>query len=553
MSRVLLFSLTCIFALCCYCTNQLAGGSSQQGNGKIVGSVVHLDGSPAKKVSVRICPDNYLKKPLSDRVDNNVFETITDAYGRFTLDGLHAGSYSIEANDKVTVAAMTTTSINEIDSSSDIGTLCMKPYAKISGSVSNLTSGSITANYIQIKGLDRYAHLNDDGSFVFIDLPEARFELRVISGDSTVPPQIISGINTQSERTETLVIPSQWRYGHRFNLNTTATGAGISENVTHFPLLLRLTQENFDFTQASSDGNDVRFAGKGFSLLSYEIESWSKDRKQAEVWINIDTVYNNDSTQSITMFWGNDVATPQTNSSRVFDASHGYAGVWHLSEKSGSSATDVSGNNYSGTFKGGLPRSEIADVGLCQRIEKPDSDYVDMGNVLDPLSHDISIGVWIKQGSFKTPQALIAKTNGDLPSASYGYLLSIDPGNHPHFNIASGGSAWGNDSTFDIASNLVIPDTTAWHFVCIVIDRTTNTNCKIYLDGIDRTGKILGNIKTVPSVSNTSHLRIGTENDNNGSFMGLIAEATISLTTRSSSWVKLSYMNQKPQDALIKW
>jgi hypothetical protein len=553
MSRALLFTVTCIFALCCYCTNQLAGGSSQQGNGKIFGCVVLLDGSPAKKVSVSVCPDNYLKKPLSDRDKNNVFETITDSYGRFTLDGLYPGAYSIEANDRVTIAAMKTTSINELDSSSDIGTMCMKPYAKISGSISNSTSGSSTANFIQIKGLERYSRLNDDGSFVFNDLPEGHFEVRVVSGDSSVSPQIVSGIDTRSERTETLVIPSNWSYGHRFSLNTTSTGADISDNVTDFPLLLRLNQDNFDFSQASIDASDLRFTSKDTRFLSFEIESWNKDSRQAEVWLTVDTIYGNDSTQSVTMFWGNDAATPQTNSTQVFDTSHGYAGVWHLNETSGSSAADVSGNNYAGTFKGGLPRRELSDIGPGQRIEKPDSDYVDMGNVLNPGNNDITIGVWIKQGSIKTPQALIAKTNGGLPSTSYGYLLSIDPGNYPHFNMATGGSEWGDDSSFELASNLTITDTISWHYICVVIDRMTNSNCKIYLDGIDRTSKINGNITTISSVSNVSHFRIGTENDNNGSFKGSIAEAVISFTARSSSWVKLSYMNQKPEDALIKW
>lgn len=553
MSKAILLTVVCFLALYCYCSDQLAGGSSQQGNGKIVGSVVRLDGSPAKKISIRICPDDYLQKPLSERDKNKVFEVTTDAQGRFTFDGLYLGAYSIEANDKITVAAMTTTSINEIDSSSDIGTLCLKPYAKISGSVNSFATGSTTANFVQIKGLERYTRLNDDGSFVFNDLPEGHFEVRVVSGDSAVPPQIVTGINTWSERTESLVIPSQWFFGHRFTLNTAATGAVISENVTGFPLLLRLTQKNFDFSQTSSDGTDIRFIGNGTTFLPHEIESWNNDTREAEIWIAVDTIFSNDSTQSITMFWGNEVATSSPNISRVFDTSNGFAGVWHLNEKAGNTASDVSGNNYNGNYKGGLPRSETSPIGLCQRIEMMDSDFVDMGNILNIETNDISIGVWIKRASFKTPQTLVSKTNGELPNSTYGYLFVIDTDNQPRFNIAMGGAAWGDDSSFEIAGNIAIADTTSWHHVCVVIDRKNNNNCRMYLDGIDRTGVINGTISTVTSVSNNLHLRIGTENDNQCSFKGSIAETIISLTTRSSSWVKLSYMNQKPQDALIKW
>jgi hypothetical protein len=553
MNKALLLIVACLFVFYCQCTQPYAGGSSQQGNGKIVGCVVLLDGSPAKKVTIRICPVDFLKKPLSDHKDNSVVQSTTDNNGRFALNGLLPGSYAIEVNDLSSVAVMSKTSINEVDSTSDLGTLCLKPYARISGSISRLSSGSSTANLVQIKGLDRYAQLNDDGSFVFNDLPEGRFELRVVSGDSTIPTQIVSGIKTRSECSESIVVPSGWRYGHRFTLNTTATGADISERVTHFPLLVRLTQDNFDFSQASSDGSDIRFIGKGSTFLSHEIESWSKDSRLGEVWINVDTVYSADSTQSITMFWGNDAAPQQTNAAGVFDRSYGYAGVWHLNEKSGNSATDVSGNNFSGTYAGGLPNSEIADIGQCQRIEKPDSDYIDMGNVLNIDTNDISIGVWIKQGSHIKPQALISKTNGDLPSTNYGYLLSIGTDNQPRFNIAMGGSAWGDDSSFEIAGSMTIPDTVSWHYICVVIDRTNNGNCKMYFDGIDRTGIITGTISSVPAISNLLHFRIGAENDNNCSFKGSISEAVISLTTRSSSWVKLSYMNQKSQDNLVKW
>ncbi len=556
MNKSLLFIVTCLVALYCFCTNQpLAGGSSQQGNGKIIGCVVYLDGSPAKEVSIRICPENYLKNPLSGHDNNNLFATTTDINGRFSLNGLYPGAYTIEANNKVSVAAMTTTSITEQDSSSDIGTMCVKPYAKIRGSFNSLTSESQTVRFVQIQGLDRYTQVNEDGSFVFNDLPEGHFELHLVSDDSTGSPQIVSGVVTRSESTESLLIPSQWRFGHRYKLNTTATGADITGNVTGFPLLLRLTQDNFDFSQANSSGSDLRFTGKENKFFPFETEYWDKENKRAEIWVKVDTIYGNDSTQSIYMFWGNDAAPLQTNSSQVFDTSLGYVGVWHLNEKTGHSATDVSGNNYSGTFIGGLPNCETSFIGPCQRIEKPDSDYVDMGNVLDPGSHDIFIGVWIKRGSFQTlqPQALVSKTNGDLPSSSYGYLLAIDKDDQPRFYLAMDGAAWGDDSSFEIAGNLNIQDTTSWHYICVVIDRTNNSNCKMYLDGIDRTGIINGNVATVPAVSNNLPFHIGTESDNNRSFKGSIADVTISFTTRSSDWIKLSYMNQKPGDALIKW
>jgi hypothetical protein len=167
--------------------------------------------------------------------------------------------------------------------------------------------------------------------------------------------------------------------------------------------------------------------------------------------------------------------------------------------------------------------------------------------------NNITIGVWIKRASFGLPQALIAKTVGGAPSATYGYQLSIDQANFPHFFMASGGTSWGNDGAFDIASNLAISDSTAWHFILVVIDRSINGNCRMYIDGIDRTGGAYGNVANVSAVTNTLRLRIGSENNTYHFYGGAIGEATIAFAARSADWVKLSYMNQKEQDVLVEW
>ncbi len=299
--------------------------------------------------------------------------------------------------------------------------------------------------------------------------------------------------------------------------------------------------------------SDIRFVKSDGTPLPYEIERWDPADQRAEVWVLVDTVYGNRSDQYITMYWGNPDAKNGSIQGTVFNLSNGFAGVWHLSESSGTRAADASSNGFHGTYKGGLPRSAGCPMGVCQNITKPDSDYVDMGDVLNTGLQNISIGVWIKRASFVTPQAVIAKTKGDLPSKEYGFLLSIDPADAPHFSMASGGARWGDDGAFDMAGNCAVADTTTWHYVFAVIDRTGNSKCRMYIDGVDRTGNIGGDVTKVATVANTFNLRIGTESDNNYSYLGSIAEVTIAFKVRSADWVKLSYMNRKEQDALIKW
>jgi hypothetical protein len=253
------------------------------------------------------------------------------------------------------------------------------------------------------------------------------------------------------------------------------------------------------------------------------------------------------------MYWGNADAAAQSNSSAVFDSSNGFEGVWHLNETSGTLARDASYNGFTGTYKGGLPKGVVSPVGMGQNIIRPDTDYVEMGNVLNPGIKSFTIGVWLKRRALGTQQAFVAKTNGNAPSAAYGYLFNFDSDNLPHLYLATGSGSWGGDSTFDVKTDLAIVDTTTWHYVFVVIDRSDSALCKMYIDGIDRTGHIGGNITRISAVTNTLSLHIGTESDNNCSFPGSIGEVTVAFTARSADWVKLCYMNQKAQDALVKW
>jgi biopolymer transport protein ExbB len=415
-------------------------------------------------------------------------------------------------------------------------------------------SADNTLGYIYAPGTSVLTFLNNAAGFVVLDsVPAGTVSAVSYSSTNSTVSSIIRHEVPVAPGDTTVVWNPSWKYARRIFLNTTAGGAAVAGDVVNFPVLVRLTAGNFTFSQAQADGADIRFTKPGNTFLPYEIKRWDPAAGLAEVWVTVDTVFGNDRAQFIAMYWGNTDAADSSNGGAVFDTAGGFEGVWHLNETSGTSARDASHNGFSGTYRGGLPKGEPGPLGICQNIVRPDSDYVDMGNVLNPGMKNISVGVWIKRGSFVTPQGLIAKTNGDLPSTAYGYLLSIDPADAPHFNMASGGAQWGDDGTFEVASNLAVTDTTTWHYVFVVIDRSDNARCKMYLDGIDRTGVRGGNIARISSVANALNVHIGTESDRNCSFKGAIGEATIAFTARSADWVKLSYMNQKEKDALVTW
>ena len=545
----------CLLMLVSCSDNVMISGAGGQTTNGITASVYYPGGEAAANIPFMVRPVEYLSGVNSEHdlpYQSGVNGT-TDDSGVFIIDSLESGDYVIEINNGKGFASALRHHVPDSAGIIDLGTDTLSTTGAVCGYLPHDALNSKNW-YVQIYGLERITSIDpQSGHFLFSDLPAGDFTFRYISSDSSEPPVEISNVNVRSDDTTTVSVYPSWPYSAKFILNTSSSGADVRENVLDFPVLIRLTSNNFNFSQAKANGEDIRFCKADGSSLSYEIERWDRLQQRAEIWVKIDTVYGNNQKQSYTMYWGNHWSRSQSSSTAVFDNKNGFAGVWHLSETAGTSAADATGNGYEGVYNGSLPNSERSHLGICQSIVKPDSDFVNLGNILNPGMGNISISIWIKRGSMTYPQALIAKTNGDLPSKNYGYLLSIDPGNFPHFNIAAGASAWGDDSTFEIAAGQEISDTTSWHHILVVIDRTDNAKCKMYVDGTDWTDRKTGDISTVPAVTNTLDLRMGTESDSNASFDGLFDEVVIASKTRSADWVKLCYMNQKEKDVLVTW
>jgi hypothetical protein len=552
--NIVMVTISCIglLLLGCGMFPQLAGDTSETGNTFVVGKVTLPSGEGTKNVQVKLIPAAY-NPVLDGPVPDSCIDT-TDESGNyiFRFHGRECSHYNLQAVD---IYKRTRALIFGIAAGSDT---IFVPDAILenTGSIRVMLPDSVgSANgYLYIPGTTVFALLSGVSTQKTLDSVPAGTIPSVFytANKATFPTVLRYNILVLPGDTVVVAMP-YWKYSARLSLNTTSSGSGIAGDVINFPVLVRLSNGNFTFGQTLANGDDVRFTKSNGSPLAYEIEQWDPVAELAEVWVKVDTVYGDDSTQSLIMYWGNSTAADGSNSAAVFDSSSGFEGVWHLNETSGSLARDASHNGFTGNYKGGLPKNIPGPTGICQNITRPDSDYVDMGDVLNPGMKSFSIGIWLKRAALSTQQALVAKTNGNVPSSTYGYLLNFDDNNIPHLYMASGSTAWGSDGAFDMKANLVISDSTTWHFVYVVVGRSDNTLCKMYVDGIDRTGVKSGNVGSVSSIVNALNLHIGTESDNNCSYSGGIGEVTVDFTARTADWVKLCYMNQKGQDALVKW
>jgi hypothetical protein len=361
----------------------------------------------------------------------------------------------------------------------------------------------------------------------------------------------VVSIRDQTGSSDSAVIVVRYRLSttvRRLQLNTTASGAGVNGNVLSFPVLVRLNNSNFDFSSAEGGGKDIRFRKANGTRLPYEIERWDSAAGAAEIWVLEDTVYGNDSSHYIELYHVDRPAIDSSNPGAVFDTANGFRGVWHLDEN-GFTLFDATANAYNGTRNG----FQIQGAGVIGRSQvfNGNNTYTDMGNALNPGTGNFTVSAWIKRASLISWQTIIAKSNGGNPGPAYGFIFNIMTDGNINLWVANNGFNWGDPGSFNIAGNAPIIDLTNWHFVSAVVDRSSNANCRVYLDGTNVTNVSQGNIASVGNLINTVHFQIGSESDNSNLFNGSIDETIISHTARSADWIKLCYMNQKKQDALI--
>ena len=539
-------ALTGIFLFACTRSPvDVAGGSTSTPNEVVVGQAFFPGGEPAALTEVQLIPSSFTANgsiPVSDLAVDT-----TDAAGAYCFTGVDTGTYNIQAVHLATRKRALLTGVMADTDTVHAPSAVLEPAGQLLVILSD--SSRRDNGYLLIPGTTIAAVLDGTKDTLVLDSVPAGIipEIVVTSDNGAVAETLRYNITVFSGEAAVVSNPS-WKFTRTIVLNTSATGAEISGTITDFPVCIRLHTDNFDFSQAQTGGNDIRFSTSTGTPLDYEIEKWDAAARQAVLWVKVDTIYGNDSTQSLTMYWGNPEAAGAVNSAAVFDTANGFAGVWHLNEAEGT-VEDATANRYTGNRFGNQSQIE-GQIASGQSYLKQ-GDFSDMGNVLDPGTSDLTVSAWIKFTVTGETYTIVGKSNGGEPASSeYGWLMTFSFNNF-RFMIVSDGGVWGDPGTFWTEAGVALNDTASWHFVTAVIDRSGNSNCHLFIDGADVTGTQLGNITDVGTVSNPLNLRIGAEADDEYPVKSYLDEVTVSYTVRTADWVKLCYMNQRTDDRLV--
>jgi hypothetical protein len=538
-----------ICAVCLFwaCTNpQNMAGGIEGGNtaATISGHVTDTSYVPLANVRVRLLPSTY--NPVKDPAIPDSLTDTTDHAGHYSIKVAQPGSYTIEiaSIDKGYRSLITGVKVTKNDTG-----LARNAIARMPGEIKITLPSTIdsTNGYLYVPGTAIYSLLSDAGNTVMLDSVPAGVGLSIyyaVKSSSAQPQLVRDSIVTVPGGTMNIEYVG-WKFSKKLILNTTASGAGVMGRVLDFPVLVRLTGANFNFTEAKQDGADVRFTKSDGTRLAYEIERWNAANGQGEIWVKIDTVFGNDSTHFVNMYCGNANALSESNSAAVFDTADGFRGVWHLGGNAHATVMDATIHHYDGTPSDTAPVPVGGAVGIAQSFDGV-SNFIEMkgtgGSSLNFPAHGFyTVSAWAYIDSFKT---IVPGWNDHIDIVTKGNF---------QYNLQVNGTIWQFAEFQDQVGWDIVrgnAESGKWTYVVGVRDGPQEY---LYVNGmcVDSSP---GNDPGLAPRDTTKNLCIGR-------FSGLplyyfdgkIDEVRISNVSRSADWEKLCYMNQKSVDALIRY
>jgi hypothetical protein len=529
--RYILLSLLLVIT----CAPVGPGGSGTETTTGIIGAVVDNQGQPQAQVQVQLLPAAH--DPVRDT--NAIPADTTDSLGRFRFMCIDSGEYSVQM---VHLTDRTRALISGIHTEFDTVKLSSATLRAPGSMIVSLPEGvNNTTGYVYIPGTTFFTFLKDHTDFVILDsLPAERIpEIVYSSTDQTAAFIIRYNITIFPGDTAVVLNPS-WKYTQTIVLNTTPSGADVASNVANFPVLIKLQTDNFDFSQAQSDGSDIRFTKMDNTPLPCEIERWDAARQRAEIWVKVDTVYGNNNAHSIIMYWGNAAVSDPSFNQMVFDTAAGFQGVWHLSDGAADPVHDATSNGYDG-ISHDTARPQVAEgaVGNC-RVFNGITDYISIPNTagrLDfPQNGKFSVSAWVMADTFiNLQQTLISK-------GKYEYFLWMDSTFWRFWNFQDR-AGW--QSTEQKAT------LKQWVLLTAVRD---GVGQQLYVND-----EPVDSLTLKPDLSprnTTSDLILGRTHESVAGFCyfkGKIDEVRILSKVPSQDWVRLCYMNQRTDNKLVMY
>ncbi len=532
--------LTVILLRCSSSDSSIAGGSTDTETGAIsaVGIVIDPMGARVSGVQISSYPQNY--DPIRDQASLAVAMDTTNVYGEFKLAVTKSGTYSLYA---INLHNGDRALRNKVILDQKVVNLNSLTITKPGSLLLSVPEGLITQDgYCYIPGTNISLSVSHNQKLISIDtLPSAVIPYLIFQSNQANSFQTILDSTFAIESGERTYLHAyrNWDKQASITLNTTSSGANIQDTIVEFPLLLRLDSNQVVFSDATTDGSDIRFINQAGRFLPFEIEEWNKAQKSALVWVLVDTIYGNTSKTSLSMLWG---ASALQLPESAFEKETSFSGVWHFKETNDSNLIlDASAKHNHGANFGTISRDGI--IGKGRYFDG--ASYISVTDNPSLETASITLSAWVRRDGIQDSLSkIVHKGPNDSAFESYG-LEFRNRQDIAGFQISK------IDSTYrTLSSSREIVDA-EWMYLAGTFDAKSGVG-SFYVNGKQRSTFV----DTLPIAYYTSrqwNLTFGSQNASAPFFKGYLDEVQLSSQARSADWIKLMFENQRLNSNFVEF
>ena len=333
---------------------------------------------------------------------------------------------------------------------------------------------------------------------------------------------------------------ADWKYRVKITVNHEQVG----EEVTDFPMLVKITNNQKLFKNAKQDGHDLVFTSSdGITKLDHEVEAYNADNQELISWVKVPKLSVTEDTV-LYAYYGNPTSEDQQKPTNVWGS---YGAVYHLNNNPETRIVDSTKGGIHGTAGGGMNKNDSLRTGKIGDTLRFDgsNDYVQLPNTdnVAPGDKPLTVSSWIRSdGTTGTTQTIYWDSIGNLGNNPHVALYVLDDGTL----LSSVRDANANNLNIIAGSNL--KGDNMWHHVVMVVN---NKQMNLYLDG-----------RNIGSATNASLNALNTASagvqsigvaHSSGSlaafFRGSISDTRVSLNAHSGGWIKTEHNNQNDPES----
>ena len=317
-----------------------------------------------------------------------------------------------------------------------------------------------------------------------------------------------------------------WSYRKKITIDAGAKGGALPETAAGVPLLIRLHDGNFKFTDAKEDGSDIRFvAGDDKTPLKFHLDTYDGLLGVALIWVQVPALPAGQTTD-IYMYWGN------ANSQIGADAKGSYDSdttlVYHFGEK------DLPPHDQTANANNAAAAVHSIDTGMIGRgihldgmspVALPTSP-----SMVIPANGQLTWSAWVKFDAPQPDSVLFAKRDGQNA-----LVIGMAAG-APYAALTVNGMAQRVAAPAAVSAS-------AWHHVAV----TASDKVTLYVDG-----KPAGTLAAaLPAIAGTT--TIGADPGGDAAvpgFIGDMDEMQISKVARGAGFIAAAFATQGPESAM---